>query len=230
MKFQSGTVYHIYNQGNNRQRLFHTPSNYHYFIKQYKRFVNIRADLLGYCLMPNHFHFLILTNPLSVKLRKIGTLDLSELSNGIRLMLSAYAAGLNKQLGYTGSQFRQHTKAKLVPSEDLEYLTNCFHYIHQNPVRAGLTKTEVDWEFSSSREFSGERDEGICNLELSRLMTGINERAYREKTLKLVTDEMIKEFIIPHGGKVINEAADKTGVSDTGKNTQKSIEGRMEET
>ena len=25
----------------------------------------------------------------------------------------------------------------------------CFHYIHQNPVNAGLVKKATDWEFSS---------------------------------------------------------------------------------
>jgi putative transposase len=45
------------------------------------KFVLAHADLLAYCLMPNHFHFFVNTNSQSIKSRKVGSLNLSELSN-----------------------------------------------------------------------------------------------------------------------------------------------------
>jgi REP element-mobilizing transposase RayT len=81
MQFEIDNIYHIYNQGNNKQKIFHSDENYLYFIKLYRKFVLPHSDLLVYCLMPNHFHFLVNTNSQSTKIRKVGSLNLSDLSN-----------------------------------------------------------------------------------------------------------------------------------------------------
>ncbi|MFA5330111.1 MAG: hypothetical protein WC384_20120 [Prolixibacteraceae bacterium] len=59
MIFESGNLYHIYNQGNNRQRIFYLRDNYLFFLNKLKRHVLPYSDILAWCLMPNHFHLLV---------------------------------------------------------------------------------------------------------------------------------------------------------------------------
>ena len=55
--------YQVLNRGNRREALFHKPADYDAFVKAMAD-ANARlpADLLGYCLMPNHFHLVIRTH------------------------------------------------------------------------------------------------------------------------------------------------------------------------
>ena len=59
MHFEEDQLYHIYNQGNNKQQIFFSHENYLYFLQHYRKTVNPFADTIAYCLMPNHFHFLV---------------------------------------------------------------------------------------------------------------------------------------------------------------------------
>ena len=51
--------YHIYNRANGNEKIFVEKDNYRYFMDKYKQHINPIADTYCYCLMPNHFHFLI---------------------------------------------------------------------------------------------------------------------------------------------------------------------------
>ena len=57
MEFYANQIFHVYNQGNNRQTIFYSEENYNYFIWKVKAYVLPFADIVSYCLMPNHFHW-----------------------------------------------------------------------------------------------------------------------------------------------------------------------------
>ncbi|MBK6813902.1 MAG: hypothetical protein IPG82_00285 [Saprospiraceae bacterium] len=59
MNFYSNQLFHVYNQGNNRQIIFHSDHHYEYFLWKMKAYIFPFADLVAYCLMPTHFHWLI---------------------------------------------------------------------------------------------------------------------------------------------------------------------------
>lgn len=111
MQLIENKLYHFYNQGNNKDDIFFSRENYLYFLKNFRKFVLPYCDVLSYCLMPNHFHFLINTNKESLVEKKVGGLILTALNNGFRQFLSVYAQAINKQEGRSGSLFRQKTKA-----------------------------------------------------------------------------------------------------------------------
>jgi putative transposase len=55
------TYYHIFNRANGFERLFVSEENYAFFLRRYRHFVEPFVDTYCFCLMPNHFHFLIRT-------------------------------------------------------------------------------------------------------------------------------------------------------------------------
>ena len=59
MYFESGGIYHIYNQGNNRQQIFFERQNYLFFVRKIKDYVTPYGNILAWCLMPNHFHLML---------------------------------------------------------------------------------------------------------------------------------------------------------------------------
>jgi putative transposase len=59
MNFLRGGIYHIYNQGNNRQPIFFNHDNYLYFLQKLRTHVSPYCNILAWCLMPNHFHLMV---------------------------------------------------------------------------------------------------------------------------------------------------------------------------
>ena len=49
-----------------------------------------------------------------------------------------------------------------------QYPQICLNYIHHNPVKAGLVSKDIDWEFSSARDYANLRSNGIVKKELAK--------------------------------------------------------------
>jgi len=181
MQFYEGQVFHIFNQGNNREIIFYTDNNYLYFIKKIRTYILPHADILAYCLMPNHFHLLLHVHTLEIKLVNN---NYRTLNKAIGIMLTSYTNAINRQEQRSGSLFRQNTKIedgwvddvitangkhkKYFFTDDLSYGRICFEYIHDNPVKAGLVIHQEDWEYSSAKDYKGLRNGTLCNQDLAR--------------------------------------------------------------
>jgi REP element-mobilizing transposase RayT len=130
MEIKPHTLYHIYNQGNNRQTIFYEERNYLYFLKNARELLHPICDTLAYCLMPNHFHFLIYTNEKSADLVKVGNIEFAAIKNAFRLLQSRYASAINKQEKRTGSLFRQKSKFKEIEvAQGINYPFICFNWL-----------------------------------------------------------------------------------------------------
>jgi len=126
MQIEQGYIYHIYNQGNNRQKVFYSRENYLYFLKKIWKYIIPYCDVLAYCLMPNHFHLMVLVNELSMPTNRLNRLGASPrrtdsetkkertLNASIGIMLMSYTKALNKQQNRTGKLFREQTKAECI--------------------------------------------------------------------------------------------------------------------
>jgi putative transposase len=97
------------------------------------------------------------------------------LVQGISTLLSSYPQAINKQNDWSGSLFRSKTKAIPLIETELRtlakgnlyqphYAENCFHYIHDNPVKAKLVKKSEEWEFSSAPDYANKRNGNLCNI------------------------------------------------------------------
>ncbi len=178
MLLERGNLYHVFNRGNNKQRIFLSPGNYPYFLNKVQRYVAPACDILAYCLMPNHFHFLVHANEKSIIKIDDGSFPRQSFSQAIKHLLSSYTKAVNIQMKRTGSLFQQKTKAICVSTNDL-HAENVFHYIHQNPMIAGLVSKMEDWKYSSFGEYIN--GGGFCNHDLARLNLQINfSRLYQE--------------------------------------------------
>ena len=126
MQFEKGYIYHIYNQGNNRQRIFFKRENYLFFLKKIRTHILPYADVLAWCLMPNHFHLMVLVNYESLPVDTEG-FALSEafgqqsakqrtINFSIGIMLRAYTNAINKAQNSSGALFRRKTKSECINS------------------------------------------------------------------------------------------------------------------
>ncbi|MDZ4806669.1 MAG: transposase [Bacteroidota bacterium] len=203
MPFTPNNIYHVYNQGNNRQKIFFTRKDYITFLNLYKRLFSDNCSTIAGCLMPNHFHFMIYTDErCDTKIKQCG-IYLDPITNNIRKLLSGYARIFNTQYQQTGSVFRQKTKGKCLSAIEIkpdssyliqDYYVNCFHYIHQNPLIAKLTQRLEDWEFSSFKDYAGFREGTLCQKELAVLHCGYNLENFIEKSYELVDKKLIDLF------------------------------------
>src|SRR5687768_6127634 len=110
MEFIEGEVYHIYNRGNNSQKIFITEENYLFFLRKVRKELLPFCEILAYCLMPNHFH-------LMVQVRRSENTEKEDkrkptLNNALAILLRSYTRALQIQEGFSGSLFQQKTKAK----------------------------------------------------------------------------------------------------------------------
>lgn len=170
MYFVEDHIYHIYNQGNNTVPIFFFEENYHFFLKKIRLEIKPVCEILAYCLMPNHFHLMVQATCQSCETTKQ---DIPVLARKTGTLLSSYTQAINKQNDTTGSLFRQKTKAKNLteesryPGKHNDYVMNCFEYLHNNPVKAGLVDTPEQWPYSSYSDYLGMRNDSICNFELA---------------------------------------------------------------
>jgi putative transposase len=201
MYFQDKEIYHIYNRGNNKQRIFFNNNNYLHFLQKIRNEWKPFCEILCWCLMPNHFHFLILATEESCKpIPSYGGKPMQILARKIGLTLSSYAQHINFQNKTTGSLFQQKTKAKSI-SEYMEssqtaaggptlgyndYFINCFHYIHQNPLKSKLVTKIEEWEFSSFRDYAGFRSGDLCNIQLFFELSGYAKEKFYDDSYKIL--------------------------------------------
>ena len=192
MVFSQNELYHVYNRGNNKQRIFFNEKNYIYFLKKVRKFILPYCEILSYCLMPNHFHFLIYAVEQTIRNKLIGRQEKNVLSEGIRNLLQTYSKGINKQNNSTGSLFQQTTKAKIISS--IDHGVRCLHYIHQNPVKAKLVRKIEDWPYSSFSDFIGKRNGTLCNKKLAFDLLKMNPETFYHDSYRRLTSEKIQDI------------------------------------
>jgi putative transposase len=147
------------------------------------------CDILAYCLMPNHFHFLIHATEESIGVIEDGSFPRQRFSQSIKQLLSAYTKAVNKDMTRTGSLFQQKTKAICVSEKENRYAETVFHYIHQNPMKAGMVSKMEYWPYSSFREYLG--DTGFCNQDLAREILNINFSEFYQESYQIIKDDKV---------------------------------------
>jgi REP element-mobilizing transposase RayT len=153
--------YHIFNRANGNENLFLRKANYSFFMKQYLKFIDPIGETICYCLMPNHFHFIVrIKGDLELKYyiekasKKNNSLE-NILSQQFSHCFNSYSQAFNKQEKRKGSLFMKCFNRILINDEN--YLRTLILYIHRNPVESGFREEVNQWEFSSYPSLSKNR-------------------------------------------------------------------------
>ena len=152
-----------------------------------KSFPEGSFTLVGYCLMPNHYHFLIRQN----KETSITALMLG--------LTTGYSKYFNKKYNRVGSLFQDQFKAVHVSSN--EQLLWVSAYIHQNPQTGGIVKSLDDYLYSSYSEYSGSTNKKLCDtsLVLSQFKEGKSYRQFVADSLESIKHRKdFTEGALPH--------------------------------
>jgi REP element-mobilizing transposase RayT len=131
--------YHILNRGRRKEPIFIDKQDYYQFIdllKDASEQWNLRVA--AYCLMPNHYHLLVQTPDANI-------------SRCMRHIDGVYTQRFNRHHGCDGSLFRGRYKSILVDADN--YLLQLVRYIHNNPLKAGLTDRIDRYPWSSHRAY-----------------------------------------------------------------------------
>ena len=151
-----GHYYHVFNRAVGNERLFRYHGNYFFFLQQFEKYIFPIAEVYCYCLLPNHFHFLIRIKPVE-ELRELrGFQSLPEYKISYRLskqfsnLFNSYARSYNNMFERKGTLFTRAFK-RLISTDNL-YLTKLVYYIHANPVQHGYCKSIPHWYYSSYRK------------------------------------------------------------------------------
>ncbi|WP_221032104.1 transposase [Actomonas aquatica] len=121
---QAGGLYHVLNRGNYKEWIFETEGAKEAFERTlFEACERAGWVLHAYCIMSNHYHLALETPD-------------GNLSEGMRWLQSVFAARFNRFRKESGHLFQGRFKSLAVEDED--HLSWLCHYIHLNPLRAGL--------------------------------------------------------------------------------------------
>ncbi len=169
LELRYDTIYHIWNRGVNHSTIFRSDENYRYFLSLYIHHIEPVARTYAYCLLPNHFHFLVRTRPEEEQRAyrqaiQIGLARCIAPSQGFSNLFNAYVRAYNRRYQRTGGLFEDRFGRK--PMDTDAYLTKLVVYIHQNPVTHGLVKRPEEWVYSSYDALATGRPSRVCRDEV----------------------------------------------------------------
>src|SRR5690606_24478907 len=134
--------YHIYNRGVNGEVIFKSSRNFEFFLKKVEEYLIPVCEIYAYCLLPNHFHFLVKVKSEKEmeSLVKVSTLDKAErglhaqqniFSKQFSRLFNSYSQAFNKENGRHAALIESPFKRKEI--NNLDYLRRVLIYIHRNP-------------------------------------------------------------------------------------------------
>lgn len=156
--FQPEIFYHIYNHSVGNDLLFLEEKNYGYFLNLYTKHIASIAHTFAFCLMPNHFHFVIkiksfdnLCKNLWCRMDQTPVDTISAMQRGISHkfgnLQNAYAKAINKMYKRRGTLFCSSINRKILNTD--EYIKTAIKYVHLNPVNHGFVNNAGHYKYSS---------------------------------------------------------------------------------
>jgi len=131
-----GMCYHVLNRGNNRAEIFHCAADYARFLALMDEAQEqVQLDLLGACLMPNHFHFVVRPKR-----------D-AELGEWMHWLMTTHVRRYHRQHRSSGRIWQGRFKA--FPVQDDHHLLTVLRYVERNALTADLVDRAEHWPWGS---------------------------------------------------------------------------------
>jgi len=176
--FTLGNIVHIYNRGNNKEKIFFDEQDHKAFLFRLGlclgfteeelnkekligmpysriRITETNKDsfkLHAFSLMPNHFHLLI---------EQTGDISISKLMSKL---CTSYSKYVNKKYKRVGHVFQDQFKAVLIENNPQLMWTSS--YIHMNAVKDNIVKHPSEYLWSSYNDYIEKRNLPIISKEL----------------------------------------------------------------
>jgi REP element-mobilizing transposase RayT len=152
--FEEGGFYHIYNRTVDSKPMFKNEGNYLFFLQKFDKYLSEVLDVYVYCLLDNHFHFLVRikdgSDLTSFKIKHQLPENISAhemISKQLRIFFQSYALAFNKQQNRIGTLFQRPFKRVWI--DNMDYFTTLIYYIHSNPQKHNLASDFRLWKWSS---------------------------------------------------------------------------------
>lgn len=183
-------VYHIMLRGADRRIIFGDDEDCERFLETLMRVKPQAAmKLYAYCLMGNHVHLLLKEGkePLEMIFKRIG---------------SSYVYYYNNKYQLYGHLFQDRFRSE--PVEDDAYFLDVLRYICQNPVKAGLCKTPMEYRWLgcsglTKKDALLDSLDGLTDMSSEELMTFVqcpcDEEHLEDMGMKRLTDRDAAERI-----------------------------------
>lgn len=193
-KLTSGNIFHIFDRGVNKQKIFFSEEDYRRFLQVATHYltskrqfshskkpisdtvsemaeiakIDPKVEVLGYCLMPNHFHLLV------KQLVDRG------ITWYLQHVINSYSHYIHTKHKRTGPLFEGPFKNVLIETD--EQLIHVSRYIHLNPIVSGLTKDLDDYLWTSYSSYISDEKDPMCK---TKTILGYfkNKKEYRQFVL-----------------------------------------------
>ncbi len=133
-----GMIYHIINRGNARDRIFDKARDYAAFERVLlETQEHLLVRILGYCLMPNHWHLIL------------WPLKDGDLGRFMQRLTTTHVRRWHLNHHSVGTGHLYQGTYKSFPIEEDDHLYTVLRYVERNPVRAALVQRAEDWVWSS---------------------------------------------------------------------------------
>ncbi|WP_433747954.1 transposase [Falsibacillus pallidus] len=179
----STSIYHLIMRGVNRQSIFEDDEDRTRFLETISRFKkNNSFQLYSYCLMNNHVHLLM----------KEGA---DSISTAVQKISSSYVYFYNEKYERSGHLFQERFKSEDI--NNMRYFLTVLRYIHQNPLRAGLSPSVFNSPWTSIHEYEKRYTFVDTEFPLS-LFSSNKKKAYElfHQHMQTLTDDECLEYRI----------------------------------
>ena len=205
-EFSTTNIYHVILKGNDKSDTFYEDQDRYVFLDRIKETKNkFKYKIYAYCLMSNHVHIIIKVKD-------------DFLSKSIQSLEIRYTSYFNKKYNRSGHLFQNRFFSKRI--ENLNYFLTVCKYIHRNPEKANMERTE-NYKWSSYKEYIGR--EKIIDKKVLLHYFNNNIEEFKEYTLKnddkeqiynLSEFELIKRLSEEEVANIITQRFDLKNASD----------------
>lgn len=133
-----GVVFHVLNRAVQKRQLFEVESDYRAFLRcVWEAHASVRVSILAFCVMPNHFHFVLAGN------------EEGQLSRFMARLTATHSKRWHQHRRSAGTGAVYQGRFKAFPVQTETYFYNVCRYVEGNALRAGLVGRAEQWPWSS---------------------------------------------------------------------------------
>ncbi|MDY0234955.1 MAG: transposase [Gudongella sp.] len=199
--------YHIMIRGINKEKIFEKSKHKKFMIEILSQSIEeLQVDIGAYCIMDNHMHLIMKG-------------DLFEIAKLMKKINIRFAMRYNNNLDRVGHVFQDRYRSENIYNDN--HLLNAVSYIHNNPVKAGISKEIQDYEWSSYLGYFTKTNLNISDkikdmvIELAGGVGGLREFHEKENiTVFIDTEEEVKIIKDEIFNRTISGFCQKEGIRD----------------